>query len=284
MSTVKQNAIEIMQHFVDIGMPYGWNGAGHDRSEWTNAVTLSDGTVAYYPSSTDCSGAVICAYENADPGCTGYAYDTGSLVDGCLSTGKWVYHNTSGGEYYVAQPGDLYVYSKAIHGDGHTAMCCTAVPDMLIELVYAGAQKVAFHEFGSGWDGTLEYVGSGGGSVTIAEDGYWGTETTKAFQRHYGLTVDGLVQHQSSAFVQANPNLTSGWQCDSTGLGSPVIRAIQQNFGITSSGVMNVETVQIIKELFDGIYGRSNTLDGATIWEIQHQLNGGIWPYHLWKS
>lgn len=132
------------------------------------------------------------------------------------------------------------------------------------------------------WDVILRPPADGGSTAaSIAEDGYWGTETTAALQRHYGIVVDGEVWHQWAPNVQANPVLTSGWICDETLLGSPVIRAIQNDLGVKADGIMGSDTIEAIYNLFGGAYGHSTTLSTAAVWEIQHQLNGGVWPMHL---
>lgn len=138
------------------------------------------------------------------------------------------------------------------------------------------------------WDVILRPPADGGstgdgGSIgtSIAEDGYWGTETMAAFQRHYGTVVDGEVWHQWAPNIQANPVLTTGWVCDETLLGSPVIRAIQGDLGVTADGIMGPDTIAAIYSLFGGAYGSSTTLSTGVVWEIQHQLNGGVWPLRL---
>ena len=290
MLTVKERAVATMQLFVNRGTPYSYTGQGHSRSEWTVEETLSDGTVVHIPPVTDCSGAVIAAYENADPGCTGFGSETGStgdMVDSFLSTGKWEYVPVDGNH----QPGDVYVYSKYLHPSvgGHTAMCSSSNPPMLCELVPDWAICRGYYAFNGGWDGKLVYVGSnsesggaGGAASQIVEDGYWGPSTTAALQRHYGTIVDGEVWHQWAPNIAANPVLLpTSWKCDNTLQGSPLIRALQADLGTAVDGIFGPNDILAIKALFGGLYGNSSTLDVATVWEIQHQLNGGVWPLRL---
>ena len=43
-------------------------------------------------------------------------------------------------------------------------------------------------------------------------DGYWGSETTRMYQRLAALeVVDGIVSSQPASQASANPGLTSGW-------------------------------------------------------------------------
>ena len=128
------------------------------------------------------------------------------------------------------------------------------------------------------------YDGSAGSSMgtAIAEDGYWGRETTAALQRHYGTVVDGEVWHQWEPNVTANPVLIrDSWMCDTTALGSPLIRAMQADLGTEIDGIFGAPYILAIKTLFGGYYGDSETMTQACVWELQHQLNGGIWPKHL---
>ena len=74
-----------MGHMVNAMTSYVWGG-GHNQATWNQSVTLSDYSTAWVPSQADCSGAVICAWENADPGCTGGASYTGDMRDCFLST------------------------------------------------------------------------------------------------------------------------------------------------------------------------------------------------------
>ncbi len=60
---------------------------------------------------------------------------------------------------------------------------------------------------------------------TIAVDGKWGQQTTRALQAILGTTVDGVVSHQWRS--RHNENLYAA-QFDRTAVGSEVIRAVQR--------------------------------------------------------
>lgn len=279
MATVQERAVEIMKHFVDTGVAYSM-GKGHSQSEWTDYFTLSDGTTARGPRVTDCSGGVICAYENADPGCTGGAGDTGDMKTCFLSTGKWEWHPA--GDGYIAKPGDVYLYSKYNHSEGgHTAMCYTAVPDMMVDVFPNYARITEYYNYGSGWDGKLVYIGNGGGTSTggtIEVDGYWGKATTAALQRHYGCSyVDGEVWHQYAPNVNANSALTSGWICDSTLTGSPVIRALQEDLGTSVDGVFGTNDIKALQRRCGTYVDGVLTGPSPCVKEMQRRLNAGTW-------
>lgn len=71
----------------------------------------------------------------------------------------------------------------------------------------------------------------------VAVDGKWGKETTKALQRHFGTTVDGIVSNQHEQYRYPNPGLRTGWDWDKNpnGRGSDLIRAMQKWAGMSDS-------------------------------------------------
>ncbi|MBD8026407.1 N-acetylmuramoyl-L-alanine amidase [Ureibacillus sp. Re31] len=77
----------------------------------------------------------------------------------------------------------------------------------------------------------------------LAEDGYWGPATTRALQRHYGTTVDGVISGQPKNATTKNiPSVRYG-----TG-GSKLIRAMQKDLRTTVDGVISCPS-QMIKAL-----------------------------------
>ncbi|MFP7202225.1 peptidoglycan recognition family protein [Lysinibacillus halotolerans] len=77
----------------------------------------------------------------------------------------------------------------------------------------------------------------------LVEDGYWGPATTKALQRHYGTTVDGVISGQPKNATTKNiPSVHFGKS------GSQLIRAMQKDLGTTVDGVISCPS-QMIKAL-----------------------------------
>lgn len=76
-------------------------------------------------------------------------------------------------------------------------------------------------------------------SNKIAEDGYWGSNTTRKAQQVFGTTVDGVVSNQWATYKSQNPGLSTGWDWHNkpNGKGSNLIRAIQKWCGMTGSNV-----------------------------------------------
>lgn len=111
----------------------------------------------------------------------------------------------------------------------------------------------------------------------IAEDGWWGTDTTRALQRALGTPEDGEVWGQVEA--NAQPALTSGWVYDYPEHdGSPCIAALQERIGMTGKdvdGVMGPATIACLQLAM-------GTASDGELWgpspcvaEMQRRLNAG---------
>ena len=301
--TYQQVAAEIMHHMVT----HDGNG-GHGYSQYQRwgdgtreVVTLSDGTQVSVPNGDfDCSSAVIEAWELAYPGCTGNATYTGNMREGFLSTGLFEWHPM--GDGYIAQTGDVYLNETY-----HTAMCWSAEPDLMMQFSISETGGIsgqqgdqtgwesnikAYANYGhGGWDGKLVYVGPkrdgssdnvptvdptpAPSTNSIDVDGYWGRGTTEALQKFFGTYVDGEVWHQWAPNVNKNGALTSGWLCDSTAKGSPVIRAMQNVLGVTPDGVLGADTIKALQQRM-GTYVDGQLDPGSTcVQEMQRRLNEG---------
>ena len=62
----------------------------------------------------------------------------------------------------------------------------------------------------------------------VTVDGYWGPQTTTAFQWLFGTVQDGVVSSQLASQSAPNTGLAGGWEwvADANAEGSAVIRAI----------------------------------------------------------
>lgn len=83
----------------------------------------------------------------------------------------------------------------------------------------------------------------------IAEDGIWGTKTTRRAQEEFGTTVDGIVSRQLSRMRNRMPGCTSGWQWvgASGDNGSELIRALQKWLRVTVDGHMGPKTIEALQ-------------------------------------
>lgn len=300
--TYPQMAAEVMYHMCT----HDGNG-GHGYSQyrrWGDGtfenVTLSDGTVVTIANGDyDCSSAVITAWEAVLPGSTADATYTGNMREEFLSTGLFAWHPM--GDGYIAQVGDIYL--NEIH---HTAMCWSAEPDIMMQFSLSENNSIdgqqgdqtgwesnvkEYQNYWAGWDGKLVYVGparDGSGDATnqapadnatstqsVDVDGYWGRGTTAALQAYFGTEVDGEVWHQWAPNVARNGALTTGWMCDESTKGSPLIRAMQAWLGITTDGILGTEFVTALQRHFgttvDGVLDPGSTCVKA----MQRALNNG---------
>ena len=290
----KQRAVEVMRHMVthdgNGGHGYTWDARWGDGTH--EVVVLSDGFRATIANGDyDCSSAVISAWEAVLPGCTADATYTGNMRREFVATGLWEWHPWS--DPYAMEPGDI-----ALNEAYHTAMCIS--PDFTLAQfsinekggVYGGKQGdqtgyesniKAFYSYP--WDGVLAYIGPNPvGDICevspatgqLEVDGYWGKMTTLALQCHYGTEADGEVWHQWSANIAAQAALTSGWVCDKSQKGSPVVRALQGDLGVATDGIFGPDTVKALQKKL-GFY-QSGVLDGGCecMREMQKRLNDGV--------
>lgn len=294
--TYKQRAVEVMRHMVthdgNGGHGYTWDARWGDGTH--EYVSLSDGFVATISNGDyDCSSAVISAWEAVLPGCTADATYTGNMRRELVATGLWEWHPWS--DDYTMEPGDILL------NEAHHAAMCIADNFTIAQFsinefggVYGGKQGDqtgsesnirAFYNYP--WDGVLAYVGpnpegdiSKPATPSEAEklevDGYWGSKTTLALQRRYGTEADGEVWHQWKANIDAQPALTSGWVCDKSQKGSPLIRALQADVGVTTDGIFGPVTVKALQKKL-GFY-QSGVLDEGCecVREMQKRLNDGL--------
>lgn len=301
MATYREAAVELMRKITSEGRPYVLGGGHYWYSPDTTFVyeDVFGVSVSIPAGAMDCSGAVSSVYKALGLLDKGTVYSTSVMADLMCATGYFIYHDWS--DSYVMRPGDLALRS---YETGHVAMCMDSSFTLAEFLPNEGGDPdEPYYDFG--WNICLELSdaignmtwsesGSGGGTgSSIDEDGLWGRETTRALQNHYGTTPDGEVWHQWAPNIRENPVLVDGWLCDDSLLGSPVIRAIQSNLGVAPvDGIMGQDTITAINNLFAGNYvaDKDNPdtykyLSTGAVWEIQHQLNGGVWPLQLsWQS
>lgn len=171
----KEVAVQLMKHLVE----HDWHGYSQ-YSRWGDGEGTCDINVGgkvykLEQGDRDCSSAVISAYESAGISCGGATY-TGNMRSCMVGTGNFRWHPMSSG--YIAQAGDIYLNEEC-----HTAMCLSAVPDMLMEFSISenggidGAEgdqtnweSHTCEYYNYPWDGILECInaesadGTGGNS------------------------------------------------------------------------------------------------------------------------
>ena len=127
--TKKELAALFMKHFC-IHDRHGYTQEMTERNggPYTEILNIYGKDFVIPAGDFDCSGAVIMAYEMAGISCGGATY-TGNMVERMTSTGNFVWRSMK----FIAQMGDNYLYHDKKTGNGHTAMCLSAEPDVLME-------------------------------------------------------------------------------------------------------------------------------------------------------
>ena len=106
-------------------------------------------------------------------------------------------------------------------------------------------------------------------------DGYWGSETTRMYQRLAELAVvDGIVSSQPASQASANPGLTSGWDwvSDDAASGSETIKHLQRMLKVTQDGLMGPQTISALQARYhlpqDGVLSE----ESPTIQKLPSEL------------
>ena len=231
----KELAAACMDHLVD----HDWHGYTWDArwgdGEGVCAVVCPAGTAEVAQGDRDCSSGIISAYEAAGIGCGGATY-TGNMRSCMTATGNFRAHpmDASGNctDGYVAQRGDTYLNEA-----NHTAMCVSAVPDMLAEFTinehggcYGGAtgdqtgsesRRAPFYSFP--WDVCLECIvdGNSASSPSTAPDWAEGAATIPVPHYRVYTYEDGWLDWMEGL------SCSDGCGDDYAGVPGHVIRAIE---------------------------------------------------------
>ena len=159
----REVAVELMKHLVT----HDWHGYSQ-VSRWGDGEGVCNvevGGKAYQveQGDRDCSAGVISAFEAAGISCGGATY-TGNMRKCMTASGNFRWHPMSSG--YIAQSSDVYLKEGS-----HTAMCASAVPDMLMEFSVSETGGIDGKEgdqtgresrlrpyYNYPWDGILECI------------------------------------------------------------------------------------------------------------------------------
>ena len=130
---------------------------------------------------------------------------------------------------------------------------------------------------GSSASSVVESAGAISASAAkLTVDGYWGPQLTKALQRLYGTTVDGIV---SSQYNWHNAGLTGGWQFVGKPVGSLLIAAIQRSLGVKADGILGPNTIKAMQRKagtpVDGKIDKQSQL----VMYMQRCVNAGKRPF-----
>lgn len=175
-------AATIMEHLVDHNAHGYTQGGGRLGDGTAETLTIDGEAYTFAGGDRDCSSAVIdcwrTALDHTDfAGALDAATYTRNMRSVFVGSGLFSWHPM--GDGYIAQRGDVYLNEKS-----HTAMCISAVPDMLAEFsinefggIVGGqvgdqtgweAKRGAYYSFP--WDGIIAYNGKADDMALTDED------------------------------------------------------------------------------------------------------------------
>ena len=168
MAQMNEVAARIMEHLCEHAA-HGYTQGNRWGNGSTESIEVDGKSYSFAGGDRDCSSAVISAYQAA--GLNVSATYTGNMKSAFLATGLFEWH----GMDFTAQRGDIYLNEA-----NHTAMCVSAVPDLLAEFCIAengtaygtegdqtGWEAYVHGYYDYPWDGILHFTGgeaSGGAS------------------------------------------------------------------------------------------------------------------------
>lgn len=171
MATKNEIAAQIMEHLCD----HEWHGYSQP-GRWGDGegycdIVVDGVTYRVAQGDRDCATAVLSSLKAAgiDTGCASW---TGDMRACLVATGNYEWMPMS----YTAQRGDIYLNEfgagMGVGCNGHTAMCTSAVPDMLAEFSgsetggidgqvgdQTGWESHIRDYYNCPWDGILRYTG-----------------------------------------------------------------------------------------------------------------------------
>lgn len=135
------------------------------------------------------------------------------------------------------------------------------------------------------WDCYLRYVGTGDGAhaaVTSQEankparivcDGLWGYKTSDALQYLKGTPRDGIISGQYVLWQSHLKGCTQGWEFSGNPTGSPAIKALQRELGVTPDGIFGEASIKTLERKYG--YLQDGVLDcpSLTIKAMQADFN-----------
>lgn len=176
-------AATLMEHLVT----HDWHGYTQGNGRWGDGegfcyVDVDGDQYKVEQGDRDCSSAVIDCWQQAISktpyaGALGSATYTGDMRSVFVNSGLFVWHPMSDG--YIAQRGDIYLNEV-----NHTAMCTSAIPDMLAEFSInefggitggvtgdqTGNESRIAPYYSFPWDGILAYNGKADEMAITDED------------------------------------------------------------------------------------------------------------------
>lgn len=116
----------------------------------------------------------------------------------------------------------------------------------------------------------------------VAEDGYWGMDTTRFTQKLLGTPIDGVVSNQPRSNKKYLSNATTGWEFKLFGYkgGSAMIKALQRLIGADADGYFGRQSVMALQAFLNHEGFDAGAVDGymgqRTVKAWQKYLNNKL--------
>ena len=111
---------------------------------------------------------------------------------------------------------------------------------------------------------------------TLAVDGYWGEDTTRAAQRIAHTPIDGIVSSQYSGWKGSLAGCTSGWEFVNDAVGSQLIMVIQRKCGVVADGILGRNSINaFIRRYGNGICDGRLDAPSIAVKGFQRAINDG---------
>lgn len=244
---------------------------GYDQSN--RLAIIKDGTGSETATECDCSSLVrACVQEGL--GITVSNFTTSNEAAVLLATGKFEDAGT-----YTSQSktpvynGDILVTLTK----GHTAIVVSGSPRKNLE----DSTSSTTTSTSSSGSTTASTTTSTAYTSKLEVDGLWGKKTTKRLQTVLGTTVDGTISSQSVTYKSSNPGLLAEsweWVAAGTAKGSPCIKALQKEMGMTAAnrdGIWGKKTAKKLEARYglarDGFASKPSKM----VKKLQQKLNNG---------
>lgn len=200
---------------------HSWHGYTQGAGRWGDGegvcrINIDGRSYTVNQGDRDCSSSVIECWRAAIAG-TPYAGKldaatyTGNMREVFVKSGLFTWHPM--GDGYIAQPGDIYLNEV-----NHTAMCQTAIPDVLSEFLIdengqiiggavgdqTGRESVVREYYDFPWDGILAYNGKADDAVAgwIKDaKGWWYRYANGSYPKNTWLELDAWYWFDADGYA-----------------------------------------------------------------------------------
>lgn len=235
----------------------------------------------------DCSSLVIWALKQGGFD-TGDASYTGNLSSNLTARG-W---KRLPPDLSILQPGDILLNDAhhvcmVVRGHGRDAIIAQASIDERGKAsggrggdqTGGETNERQAYVYRRGWDCILRYTGAqtapSASAGKIAVDGYWGPDTTRALQRHFGTPVDGVVSSQYAGNRKILKACAGCFEWVSNPQGSQLVTAMQRALGVNADGYLGPQTVNALERHYGVKPDGHLSAPSDTVKRMQEALNAG---------